>query len=108
MKNFIQNGETVTLTAPAAVASGGVVVVDSIVGIASGAAALGEDVECVLEGVFTLPKAAGEAIGQGAKVYWDGDAVTATATGNSRLGAALAAAATSATTIRVRLDGAHV
>ncbi len=48
MKNFVQPGNTITLTAPYAVASGDGLLVGSIFGIAAGAAALGEPVETSL------------------------------------------------------------
>ena len=41
MKNYVQPGNTITLTAPYAVTSGDGLLVGSIFGIASGAAALG-------------------------------------------------------------------
>lgn len=75
MKNFIQPGDTLTIPAPAAVASGGVVVAGGLVGIASTDAASGEPVAVALRGVFLLPKGAG-AISLGATLHWDGAAVT--------------------------------
>ena len=45
MKNFVQPGNTITLTAPYAVASGDGLLVGSIFGVASGSAALGEPIE---------------------------------------------------------------
>ena len=44
MKNFVQPSNTITLTAPYAVASGDGLLVGSIFGVAAGAAALGESV----------------------------------------------------------------
>ena len=44
MRNFVQPGNTITLTAPYAVASGDGLLVGSIFGIAAGTAALGEPV----------------------------------------------------------------
>jgi len=52
MKNFVQPGNTITLTAPYAVASGDGLLVGSIFGIAAGDAALGEPVETALVGIF--------------------------------------------------------
>lgn len=105
MKNFIQAGDTMVVVAAAAVASGGVVVANDTAGVAVNAAALGEEVVVALEGVYTLPKLASGAIGQGAKVYWDATPgeVTTTDTGNTYLGTAHAAAADGATSINVRL-----
>jgi predicted RecA/RadA family phage recombinase len=66
----------------------------------------GEPVECALVGVFELPKAA-EAINQGVAVYWDAGAgnVTATATGNSLIGAVTETVGSGAATVPVRLNG---
>jgi len=71
MKNYIQPGETVTVTAPADVTSGTLVVVGSLVGVAAFDAASGADVEVDTEGVFSLPKVLTDVIGQGDKLYWD-------------------------------------
>jgi predicted RecA/RadA family phage recombinase len=104
-KNFVQPGDTLTLTAPADVKSGGVVVVGALAGIAAYDAAQGEDVEVVTEGVFVLPKTTPGGINQGVVVYWDSTAgkVTATAGSNAKLGVCVVTAGTSDTTCRVRL-----
>ena len=78
MKNFIQPGETLTLTAPSTVTSGQLVVVGSIVGVANFDAASGDDIEVDIEGVFELPKVSGDAIVVGDKLYWNGTALTKT------------------------------
>jgi predicted RecA/RadA family phage recombinase len=107
MKNFVQAGKTVTVTAPADVTSGDLVVVGSIVGVAAFTAASGADVEVDTEGVFTLPKVTTDVVSQGAKLYWDGTAkkLTVTAgTGSKPLvGLARAAAGNGATTVDCRL-----
>jgi len=51
VKNYIQPGNTITLTAPYAVVSGDGLLVGSIFGIAAGDAAVGEPVETALVGV---------------------------------------------------------
>ena len=61
MKNYVQPGNTITLTAPYAVASGDGLLVGSIFGIAAGAAALGEPVESALVGVFDITKVGSQA-----------------------------------------------
>jgi predicted RecA/RadA family phage recombinase len=107
MKNFVQRGDALTLTAPAAVAAGDVVVVGDLVGIAATDAALGEEVECDLVGVFSIKKKTGEAFGQGAPIYWDAAAAraTVTETGNDRLGTATKPATADALRADVRLRG---
>jgi predicted RecA/RadA family phage recombinase len=96
----------VTLLAPAAVKSGDVVVVGALVGIAQYDAVEGGEVETMVEGVHELPKG-NAAITAGAKAYWDAanKVCTATATGNTLLGAAILSAGADATTCRVRLNG---
>lgn len=59
-----------------------------------------------IEEVFILPKTASEAITAGAVVYADADSgeITATATGNTRVGVAAYAAAASDATVKVKLN----
>lgn len=108
MKNYIQPGNTLTLTAPYAVTSGDGLLVGSIFGIASGDAALGEPVETALTGVFDLTKVGSQAWAVGAKVYWDdtNKRTTSVATSNTLIGVATEAVAGGAgdTIGRVRLN----
>ena len=110
MKNFVQPGDTITLTAPYAVASGDGLLVGSIFGVASGTAALGETVEAALTGVYDLKKVASQAWAAGDKVYWDNTAkeATKTTTSNTLIGVAVVAVAGGAGDVvgRVRLNGA--
>ena len=108
MKNYVQEGKTITVTAPAAVASGQYVTVGAIRGVAAYDAAQGEPVEVATEGVFTLPKVAADEITAGDLLYWNGAACTKTAgTGAKPLvGVAVKPAAANATTVIVKL-GAH-
>lgn len=109
MKNFVQPGNTLTLPAPYAVASGGGLLVGSIFGVAVGDAASGETVEAALTGVFDLPKVGSQAWTVGARVYWDdtNKHCTTVATGNTLIGVATEAVAGGAgdTIGRVRLNG---
>lgn len=110
MKNFVQPGNTVTMPAPSGgVLSGQGLLVGTLFGVAAYDAAEAAEVEMDLVGVFDLPKAAG-AITQGAPIYWDDTAknVTATATGNDLIGAAILAADAGAATARVRLNGVSI
>ncbi len=108
MKNYVQPGNTITLTAPYAVASGDGLLVGSIFGVASGTAALGETVEAALTGVYDLKKVASQAWAAGDKVYWDNTAkeATKTTTSNTLIGVAVVAVAGGAgdTIGRVRLN----
>ncbi|GAB5431217.1 MAG: hypothetical protein EpisKO_05870 [Epibacterium sp.] len=95
MKNYIQPGEKITVSAPADVASGAGVLVGAMFGVATGAAALGADVTIVRKGVFNLNKLAAQAWGEGVKVYWNNTAkeCTTVASGNTHIGYAASAAA---------------
>ena len=110
MKNYVQPGNTITLTAPYAVASGDGLLVGSIFGVASGTAALGETVEAALTGVFDVTKIGSQAWTVGSKVYWDdtNKRCTTVATDNSLIGVAIEAVASGAgdTIGRVRLNAA--
>ena len=108
MKNYVQPGNTVTLTAPYAVTSGDGLLVGSIFGIASADTALGEPVETALTGVFDITKVGSQAWTVGAKVYWDdtNKRATSVATSNTLIGVATEAVAGGAgdTIGRVRLN----
>lgn len=110
MKNFVQPGEVVTLTAPYVVAGGDGLLVGSIFGVASGAAALAADVEAKILGVFDLKKTNAQAWTAGALIYWDNTAKEATTvpTSNKLIGTAVAAAVNPSATGRVRLNGAFI
>ena len=112
MKNYVQKGETLTLTAPYAVSSGGGVLVGAIFGVASNDYASGEDGEFQVAGVFDLTRETGASSGftQGALIYWDNTnkRVTKTATSNKLIGVAARAAADGDATGRVRLNGAFI
>lgn len=112
MKNFIQSGDTLTMTAPAGgVVAGALVVLGSLFGVAAQSAAAGADFDLVTEGVFSLPKKTGETPDIGAKVYWETatSSVTTTPTGNTLIGAhaGKAAALAGAATLLVKLNEAY-
>ena len=108
MKNYVQVGDTITVSAPSAVSSGDYVVVGAIRGVAAYDAAQGEPVEVATEGVFTLPKVAADVVAAGDLLYWTGTACTKTAgTGGKPLvGVAVKAAGNGAATVDVSL-GVH-
>ena len=105
MRNHIQPGLILSFPAPAAVLSGGVVIAGNIIGVANGAAAIGDPVDVDVQGVFELPKVSALAIALGDLVYWDATAglVTKTASTNKKLGYATEAAANPSATVNVRL-----
>jgi predicted RecA/RadA family phage recombinase len=106
-RNFIQPADVISLIAPAAVKSGGVVHVGALIGVAAFDAAAGEEVEVALTGAFELPKVAGP-LAQGALAFWDGSAVVAEEGEDDPLpllGTVIVAAGASASTARIRLNG---
>ncbi|MFO0992565.1 MAG: DUF2190 family protein [Hyphomicrobiales bacterium] len=109
MKNYVQPGNTITLTAPYDVASGDGLLVSSIFGVASGGALNGAAVEAALVGVFDLTKVGSQAWSVGDTIYWDNTAknCTKTASGNTKIGVAVAAVdnAAGSTIGSVRLNG---
>lgn len=108
MNNFKQPGDTVTVTAPANVASGAGVLVGSLFGIAANTALSGAEVEIKRTGVFEHAKNSLEAWTVGVKIYWDNTAkvFTIVATANTLVGVAAAVAANPSALGTVLLDGA--
>jgi predicted RecA/RadA family phage recombinase len=109
MKNYVQPGDSITLTAAAIAASGDGILVNSLFGIASGDAAIGEKLVLTTKGVFNMPKPSTDVIAVGAVLYWDDSAGLVTTdddTGsNARIGLAVTAAGNPSGTVNVRLDG---
>ncbi|GIK80952.1 MAG: hypothetical protein BroJett024_20570 [Alphaproteobacteria bacterium] len=108
MKNYVQPGNTIPLTAPYDVASGDGLLVGSIFGVATSAALNGEAIEAALVGVFDLKKVGSQAWAAGDKIYWDNTAkeTTKTTTSNTLIGVAIEAVGSGAgeTIGRVRLN----
>lgn len=106
--NFVQPGNTITVTAAAVAAGGAVVKVGNIIGVAAGDAAIGDALDIETTGVWELPKVSALAIDVGDVVYWDAATglVNKTSSGNTKLGVAVKAAANPSGTVRVRLSGA--
>lgn len=112
MKNYIQEGENMTLTAPYARLSGEGALVGALFGVAMTDLANGEEGTFVTEGVFTLAKATGASTGgsQGAKAYWvtASKSVSAASAGNTLIGVFAATCADGDATASVRLNGVAV
>ncbi len=108
MKNFVQRGDTLDVTAAAAVASGDVVVIGSIIGVSNVDAEIGDSFALDVVGVFTLPKTSALAISVGDVLYYDAanKVVNKTASGNTKIGVAVTAAANPSASVNVRLNGA--
>lgn len=107
MRNYVQPGAYITVTAAAAASSGEGVKIGNLFGVASGDAAIGDKLVLTTQGVFDLPKVSANTFAVGALVYWDDTAkvVTSTASGNTRVGLAVTTAANPSASVNVRLDG---
>lgn len=107
MKNYVQDGDTITVAAPYALTSGAGALVGALFGVATAAAANGATVELQIEGVHDITALSTDVIAQGALVYWDNTnkRITSTSAGNRLVGNITEAKANGATTARVRLDG---
>jgi predicted RecA/RadA family phage recombinase len=107
MKNFIQAGKTVNVTAAAAVTSGQLVVVGSLIGVAAVDAAIGDSFAMDLEGVFELPKISTDDIAAGDKLYYVSATTNLTKTAGTGakplVGVAVAAAGAGTTTVYCRM-----
>ena len=105
--SYYQRGETLYYTPAENVESGAVVALGSRIGVAAAPILAGEQGAVHVVGVFSMTKADGEAIAQGAAVYYDGaaDSITATADGNTPAGYAAAGAASADAAVLVKLLG---
>lgn len=108
MKNFVSPGENITLAAPYDRSAGEGALVGAVFGVAQEDVLSGADVVLVRRGVFEMAKTSAQAWTVGAKIYWDdaNKVCTSTASGNTLVGAAAAAAANPSATGTVLLDGA--
>ena len=102
MKNFVEKGKTILVTAGADIASGDIVTVGATAGIAAGDYANGEVAVVNLEGVYAVAKDA-SVFAQGAKVYIAAGVATSTVSTNVFLGYAHVAALTGDATVNVLL-----
>jgi len=103
-------GDRLTVVAPAAVTSGGLVQVGNIFGIAIANAASAANVALAVGVSAVLRKlnGASTAFVQGANVHWDATNAncTVSATSNAKIGVAAIAAVNADTLVEVRLNGA--
>ena len=104
---YYQRGETLDYTATKKLEAGDVVSLGSRIGVAAANIGAGEQGAVHVVGVFAMAKANTEEIKQGAAVYYDAaaEAITATADGNTPAGYAAADAATTATSVLIKLLG---
>lgn len=105
MKNFIQAGNNLDLTAPSGgVLSGGAYLIGGLFGVAAITAAEGDTFAMSVTGCYMLPKATGAALSEGQKAYWAGTEISGTASGNTLIGHIIDAAGSSAVEVKVRLS----
>lgn len=105
MKNYIQKGDSLTVTIPADVLSGaGVQVGAALFGVSANNYLTGEQGVICTEGVFAIAKDV-SVFTAGDLAYWDNTAkaITATATNNLLVGTVVADAATGDATALVLL-----
>jgi len=113
MNNFKQHGDRILHTLAAAASAGDPVVVGTgLLGVAVNDGAIGEDIDCAIEGVFELPKVSAAVIARGEQVLFDtsADAVdddaAVPAAGDFLCGYAMEAAGNGVTVIDVKINRA--
>lgn len=110
MLNFVQPGNSITLTATGTVTSGDLIVAGSLIGVAAVDAASGEEYVIDTQGVFELTKKTTDDISVGELLYWDSanSYLTKTPGTDSKplVGVAVKAAGATATTVYCKL-GVH-
>ena len=104
---YFQRGETLGYTPTEDTKTGQVVALGTRIGVAASDIPANELGNVHVVGVFSMTKAEGEELAQGAAVYYDSaaEAITATADGNTPAGYAAADAVTTATSVLVKLLG---
>lgn len=109
MKNFIQDGNVLTVAAPTGgVSSGDVVNIGVLLGVAAFDAVEAAEVEVKVEGVFEVPKLSTDVVAAGDRLYWDaGNSEMGLDSGGTanypQAGFATAAAGNGAAVVRIRL-----
>jgi len=109
MKNGIQEGKSLTLTAPVGgVVSGGAYLIGGLLVVAVADAAAGENFVGCTEGVYEIAKENTTAVfAEGEVVFWDDGAsqMDETAGGRFPVGTAVASAIATDATVKVKLKG---
>lgn len=102
MKNYIQPGDFLTISAATDVESGALVVVGSLAGVAAHSATKGSTLTIATEGVFELPKSEGDAFAIGAIVKAENGKLTLSDKG-SNVGIATEEAPAGTKLVKVKL-----
>lgn len=105
-RNHVAPGEHFLHTAQAAVAAGDGVLMGATLGVSLNSLAAGQAGAVAVQGVWRVPKLAGDNIAQGAICYWDNGnkRVTLSATGNTVAGRAYTAAAAGTAQVELLLN----
>lgn len=106
MRNYVQEGKTLTLTPGAAVAAGeGYLFGAGLFGVATQAVASGAPGEFIVEGVVDIAKTSALQIDVGDRVFWvpGSKVVNKTATSQVNVGVAVAGAANPSSTVKIKL-----
>lgn len=106
MKNYVKEGDVLTLTPSADVASGaGYLFGAGLFGVATNAVANGAAGEFITEGVVTIGKTSALAIAVGDRVFWDAtnSVVNKTSTAQQCVGVAVEAAGNPSATVKIKL-----
>lgn len=109
MINFQQDGEILTLTPAAAVASGvGYLFGAALFGVATNDVAISTPGEFITEGVVVIGKTSALAISVGDRLFWDPAAkvVNKTTTAQQQVGVAVEAASNPSSTVAMKLVSA--
>ena len=106
MKTFIKQGDTITLTPAANVASGvGYLFGAGLFGIATNDVTSGVAGEFITEGIVTIGKTSALAISVGDRVFWDAtnNVVNKTTSAQQCVGVAVEGAANPSSTVAIKL-----
>lgn len=109
MKNYVQPGDVLTLTAPYQRNAGEMALIGAaLIAVANTDIANGANGEWSLEGVFTITALSTDTGSVGAKMYWDNTnkRLTTTSAGNTLVGVLTVAKLNGDTTAQVRLNAA--
>jgi predicted RecA/RadA family phage recombinase len=109
MKNFVQEGDVITITAPTGGTTSGVgVLIGALFGVATETVAAGVTTTIVVDGVVEIAKTSALAIAVGDRLFWDdtNKVVNKTATAQQHVGVAVEAAANPSGTVKMLLEPA--
>lgn len=105
-KKFIQPGEVIDYTAGGSISAGAVVLIGKRIGVALNDMSNGDVGAVQMTGVWELTKVTADVVTQGALLYWDSTAskLTTTVGTNTLAGYAFAAAGSSDTTVKIKIN----